>query len=405
MPTLLQINVVANWGSTGRIAEEIGQAAKAAGWESYMAYGRYNNPSKSHLVRIGSQWDVYVHYLLQRLFDIEGHCSIRATKRLIKKIDGIKPDVVHLHNIHDHYLNYEILFKYLAEKDIPVVWTQHDCWVFTGSCAYFSRIGCNEWKTGCNRCKVQKAYRINMASSNFQKKLSSFTSIPRMVIVPVSEWLDGLVKQSFLNKYESRVIHNGTDTAIFYPRKSKVNIKEKLNIRAKYILIGVASVWDKRKGLDDFVKLRNRLSQDGFAMILVGLSQKQIDGLPTGIIGISRTNSVDELAEYYSAADLFINPTFEDNFPTTNIEALACGTPVITYRTGGSPEAIDEHTGMIVEQGDVKALANAIHEMTSNGKGFYSDACRQRAEQCFNKFDRWREYVDLYNELINKNIS
>lgn len=404
MPTLLQINVVVNWGSTGRIAEEIGQVAIAGGWKSYIAYGRGTPKSKSHLIRIGSNWDMYMHGLQSRILDNHGLASQRATRKLITEIQEIKPDIVHLHNVHGYYLNYELLFQYLAGADIPVVWTLHDCWAFTGHCAYFTYVGCNQWKEGCFHCTRKKSYPasfvLDNAARNFELKKKSFTSVSRMTIVPVSDWLAGLVKESFLKQCSIHRIYNGVNLEVFSPKLNRFDIRKRIGVIQRYMLIGVASIWVSRKGLDDFMNLRKKLPLKEYAIVLVGLNKEQLQHLPEGIIGVSRTNSVDELAEYYSAADVFLNPTWEDNFPTTNLEALACGTPVITYRTGGSVEAVDEYAGMVVEQGYIDSLADAVRTITTRGKKHYSAACRQRAELYFNKTDRWKEYVDLYQSLI-----
>ena len=405
MPTLLQINVVANWGSTGRIAEEIGRVAMIHGWKSYIAYGRGTPQSKSQLIRIGNDRDMYWHGLQSRLFDNHGLASKRATRKFITRIKEIKPDVIHLHNVHGYYINYEILFEYLADAGIPIVWTFHDCWPFTGHCAYFTYNKCNQWTNGCMQCINKKvypaSYLFNRAARNYEKKKNAFTSVHSLTVVPVSDWLQNLVGRSFLGKFPIHRIYNGVDTQVFTPKDNRTDVRKSIGVTQRYMLIGVASIWGSRKGLADFVALRELLPFEEYAIVLVGLNKEQVQSLPQDVTGIFRTNSVDELADYYSAADVFVNPTWEDNFPTTNLEALACGTPVITYRTGGSVEAVDEHTGIVVEQGDIKILAQSVRTITTHGKQYYSAACRRRAEQYFNKTDRWNEYVDLYRSLIS----
>jgi len=397
MPKLLQINVTANWGSTGKIAEDIGKTAVANGWESYIAYGRDTQPtSLSHLIRIGNKWDMYYHGLQTRLFDRHGLASKRATRDFIEIVKRINPDVIHIHNIHGYYINYEILFEYLSIANKPIVWTLHDCWPFTGHCAYFDMANCEQWKTGCDTCEHQYVYpTANLCSNsakNYRKKIDAFTSVKNMMFVPVSDWLLGFLGESFLNKYPRMTIHNGIDTNIFAP----IRVEKKRNNR--FLIIGVASVWAERKGMKDFVELRKLLPTE-YDITLIGLNKEQIDSLPLGINGISRTNSLSELVEYYAVADIYVNPTYEDNFPTTNLEALACGTPVITYDTGGSPEAIDETTGIVVPQGDVKALAEAILKLRR--EPLSSEACRKRAEVYFDKDKCFKQYIDLYNELIS----
>lgn len=406
MPKLLQINVTANWGSTGRIAEEIGLLAISQGWDSYIAYGRGVPVSCSNLLRIGNDRDMRLHAVQSRLLDNHGLASKNATRQFVKQIEKIKPNIIHLHNIHGYYLNYPILFEYLACINIPIVWTLHDCWLYTGHCAHYSAIKCYRWKNSCYDCPQRKSYPTSLlmerSAKNFSAKKTAFTSLRNLTLIPVSNWLADDVKQSFLNNYQMKVIHNGIDIHTFTLHNIQKSV---LNLENKFLVIGVASVWSARKGLEDFIRLRNILSND-FQIVLIGLTDKQIKALPKGIIGINRTNSVEELADYYSVADVFVNPTWEDNFPTTNIEALACGTPVITYRTGGSVEAISSETGMIVEQGDLEGLSNAVQYICKKGKDTYQTACRERAVKYFNKNDRYQEYMDLYNQLlINKNLN
>lgn len=399
---ILQINSVINSGSTGRIAEEIGLKAMQNSWESYIAYGRNDSSSKSHKVKIGNNWDVTWHVLGTRLLDHHGFESRKATRDFIREIQHIRPNIIHLHNIHGYYLNMDIMFDYLKSTEIPVIWTLHDCWPMTGHCTHFSFVGCNKWKTHCEKCPQKKEYPasfwIDNSSKNFEHKKKLFTSVQNLTIVPVSNWLAEIVKDSFFNKYSIKVIHNGVDSEIFRPINiDKIKLKYRLN--DKFVVLGVANIWSKRKGLQDFIELQNSLKKDE-VIVLVGLPKEKINSLPNNIIGIERTENVKELAELYSAANVFVNPTWEDNFPTINLESLACGTPVITYRTGGSPESITYETGFIVEQGDLEGVRKAIDTIKQNGKSFYTNSCRERAINIFNKEDRYAEYIQLYEELL-----
>ena len=393
MSKLFQINVTANWGSTGKIAESIGISAIKQGWESYMAYGRYSNPSQLQLISIGTSLDTYWHYGMQRIMDNEGLCSVQATKKLVKKIQEIKPDVVQLHNIHDHYLNYRVLFEYLNQTDIKVVWTFHDCWAFTGHCFHFVTKGCEKWKTGCHHCPLRNEYPktlLDKSSRNYELKKKLFTANQNLTIVPCSEWMEGFVKESFFKDKKITTIHNGVDIDTFAPIPM-------LRRNDKFRIIAVSNVWNKEKGLFDIYKLREMLPDD-VEIIIVGLSAQQMDTLPIGIKGIQRTQNVQELVHLYNEADVLINPTYADTFPTVNLEALACGTPVITYQTGGSPEAVDEKTGIVVPQGDVEALADAICRLRE--KPLSAEDCRERAETLFNKNKCFEQYIDLYNQLL-----
>lgn len=398
MPTLLQINVTANWGSTGKIAEDIGKLAIEAGWESWIAYGRGEPVSKSNLIRIGNDWDMKLHAIQSRLLDNHGLASEKVTKDFISQIKKIKPDLIHLHNIHGYYLNYPLLFDFLKEYGAPIVWTLHDCWPFTGHCAYYDFAKCDRWQTECHDCPQLRSYPASLwhdrSKNNFRQKKKSFLGIENLTFVPVSDWLRKELSKSFLSHYPAVTIHNGIDLTVFTP--SDTLVKD----RSEKVILGVASVWDRRKGLDEFVKLR-KLLPNNYTIILVGLSQNQIATLPQGITGIRRTENVRQLTDLYSMADVFVNPTLEDNFPTTNLEALACGTPVITYDTGGSPEAIDEQTGIIVPYQNVDVLADKIRHICESAS-YNGFQCRQRAQMHYDKQIVFKEYITLYNNLVKK---
>lgn len=406
MPTLLQINVTANWGSTGKIAEQIGVVVQKHGWDSFIAYGRNMNPSNNKLIKIGSMVDVYEHFIENRSLDKEGLASRRSTNSLLKIIAQIKPDVVHLHNIHDHYLNYRKLFEYLNQTDIKVVWTFHDCWAFTGHCYHFVSVNCNKWQTECNKCPTRNKF-IDRSRENFLLKKSLFSANKNLTIVSCSEWMNELVKMSFLKEKRTLVIHNGVDLNIFKPTSiSKQNEGKEpcmsLNDKAlqrKFKIIAVSNIWLPYKGLNDIFKLQEMLP-DNYEFIIVGLKAKQVKNLPSGIRGIQRTTNVQELVGLYNEADVLINPTYSDTFPTVNLEALACGTPVITYQTGGSPEAIDAKTGVVVEQGNLKKLAETIVNIIN--KPLKSWECRKRAEDHFDKDKCFEKYIDLYESIIER---
>ena len=397
MPTVLQINSCANWGSTGKIAEQINLAAANYGWNTYIAYGRSVNPSQSKLIHVGNLASQAIALTEARLLDNDGLSSRIATKRFVKKIKEINPNIIHLHNLHGYYINYKILFEYLNGVNIPIVWTLHDCWSFTGHCGHFVVVNCEKWKSHCAICPLKKAYPASLwldkSANNYDLKRRLFPSNKNLHIVAVSEWMAGLVKQSYLKDVDIRVINNGVNVDVFRPI-----ITEKSN---KFNILGVSSVWTQSKGLYDFYRLRDILDEDRYDITLVGLSNDQIKVLPKGINGVARTNSVEELVRYYNMADVFINPTYCDTFPTTNLEALSCGTPVITYRTGGSPESITSEVGEVVEQGNIQCLCKAIYTIQNKGKQNYSTVCRNRAERFYNKEDRFKEYIVLYDELLH----
>jgi len=401
---ILQINTAVNSGSTGRIAEDIGLAAMSAGYHSFIAAGFTNRPSQSEVISIGSGWDKKIHGLKTRLFDRHGFGSANATRALVKQMAEINPGVIHIHNIHGYYINIKILFNYLKKVQKPVVWTFHDCWPFTGHCSYFDRYSCVKWQTGCFACPNKKGYPaswgLDNSKKNYHDKKRIFNGMENLHIVTPSRWLAEHVKNSFLSAYPVHVFHNGINIETFKPVATE-DVVRKYSLPDKRIILGIASTWDRRKGLDDFISI-SKIISNGEQIVLVGLSEKQREGLPPNITGISRTENIQELAALYSAASVFVNPTYVDNFPTTNIESLACGTPVITYNTGGSPEAIDGQTGCVVEKGDIKGLAAAIKKVMEKGKAHYSPLCRARAVKLFNKEDRYSDYLKLYEKIVTQ---
>lgn len=400
---VLQINTTVNSGSTGRIAENIGKVLINKGHESYIAYGRGNSLSASELIRVGNEWDVIGHGIKSHLFDRHGFGTRKATETLIQQIKEIQPDLIHLHNVHGYYLNIGVLFNYLKFAGLPIVWTLHDCWSFTGHCSYFDFQNCFRWQTVCFNCPNKHAYPkswlLDNSKNNYQKKKILFTGLDNLLFVTPSQWLSSHLSNSFLEAYPAKVIHNGIDLSVFRPLENE-DIRYRYGKGRHKIILGVASIWDRRKGFDAFIQLAKKIDNSDI-IILVGLNKKQMKNLPKEIIGIERTENIQELAELYSAADVFINPTWVDNFPTTNIEALACGTPVVTYNTGGSPEAIDQHTGKVVAKGDVAGLWEAVKEILHNGKNIYTVPCRNRAEQLFDGRKRYMDYIELYSQMID----
>lgn len=395
---LLQINVVANSASTGRITEGIGISAMSCGFKSYVAYGRWANPSQSELITIGSRKDYLWHGVESRIFDNHGHASRRATADFLKTVEKISPDIIHLHNIHGYYLNYPMLFEFLAKAKIPVVWTLHDCWPFTGHCAYYDYCGCNRWKTQCHHCPQKKAFPASFlfdrSRKNYADKKHFFTLPKNMTIVPVSKWLSDQVADSFLKDYPREVIYNGIDTDVFRPYNQN-EMKAQFGWQGKKILLGVASTWSPRKGLEDFISLSQELPSE-YRIVLVGVNDKQKKNLPPNITAISKTESTAELAQLYSAADVFVNPTWEDNYPTTNLEAISCGTPVVTYHTGGSPESVKENNGAVVAKGNLSQLKEAVTNIRKD-----TASCREYALKHFRMQDRFGEYVELYKQILN----
>ncbi len=393
---IFQINSVAGIRSTGRICTDIAKLLFERGHECKIAFGRENAPDfcREYTVKVGTKIGAYARFARGLALDDHGKGARSATEKLIKELDAFKPDLVHLHNIHGYYLNVELLFKHLKKIGVPVVFTLHDCWTFTGHCAYFDFVGCERWRTGCFGCPALGEYPPSLlrdrSKKNYREKKEIFTSLDNLTLVTPSKWLATLAKESYLGKYDIRVINNGIDLSVFKPTPS--DILTRLGLCGKKILLGVASVWERRKGLSDFLELAKMIDDDTH-IILVGLNKKQIASLPKNVLGIERTNSQRELAELYSAADVFVNPTYEDNFPTVNMEARACGTPVVTYRTGGCVECVDENYCKIVEKGDTGALLLAINEV-KKCEGINADE--------FDKNEKYLEYLALYEQILSR---
>lgn len=403
---LLQICVEGNTGSTGTIAESIGQFVINHGGESFIAFGRYPRPSSSELIKIGNNFDLICHGLQTRIIGRHGLGSKQATKHLINKILEIRPNIIQLHHIHGYYINYQILFEFLRYSNIPVVWIFHDCWAFTGHCTYFERVACEKWKSECLECPQTHEYPRSLffdrSQEDFRLKKALFTSIPNLTIISVSKWLNKLVDQSFLKEVKHTHIYNGIDTTFFSPSVSVDYIKSKHGLHGKFIILGVATTWDKRKGLLDFVELSKYLLESE-VILLVGLSQDQIEALPDNIIGLPRTDNRSELVDLYSAADVFANLSVEETFGLTTVEAMSCGTPVVVYDSSASPELVSNETGIVVPRQNIQSVLKALRDVKFEGKHSYSSNCRSHVIDKFNSQDRHLDYYNLYLSLISSN--
>ena len=390
--TLIQINAVP-YGSTGSIMFSLADIMESRGHEVLCTTGfTWKGCDRPDYVMTSGIVEKSVHTWLARITGKTGGFSTLATWRLLRRLDKLKPDLIHLHNLHGWFLNLPMLFRYIKKHDIPVVWTLHDCWSFTGHCPHFAMACCDRWKTGCGSCDKHYLYPetfFDCSKTNWRRKKKWFTGVNNLTIVTPSEWMAEQVRQSFLGEYPVRVINNGIDLNVFKPDPdAKKN--------EKFTLLGVSYDWDNKKGLDVFLELANRLD-DRFQIVLVGTNDTVDRLLPGNIRSIHRTQNPAELAKLYSEADLLVNPTREDTSPTVNMEALACGTPVLTFRTGGSPEILDEHCGVVVPCGDVDAMEAAIYRLAENPIGH--KPCLDRAKG-FDKVERFEEYVRLYGEIV-----
>jgi len=409
MKKLLQINpVVRENTSTGKIMRELGNLALAAGWESYIAYSRARDGIPAHsskLVPVGNRFDLALHWLATRIFDAHGLASRRATKQLIRRISEIDPDIVHIHNVHGYFLHYPTLCRFLAERGKPVIWTAHDCWLFTGHCYHYAAAGCYRWETGCHDCPQKKAfpasYVFDRSRSNYRDKRKALTGIPSLTVVAVSEWMRGQIARSFLKDIPCRVIPNGIDLDTFQPRHDPM-VRERYGITRPFYYLAVASLWIPEKGITDLIALSSLLDKDEQLVMVGSIPESWQKRLPQNIVCIRRTSDAQALATLYTEALALVNPTWQDNYPTVNLEAIACGTPVVTYRTGGSVESVTVESGFIVEQGDVPALADRLHQIRKKGPAAWESPCREHALRHFSKQARFQDYIQLYEDLATR---
>lgn len=388
---IVQINTSCGRGSTGKICVSISELLTQNGIENYILFS-HNTNGYSLGISCSNRKYIKFQALKSRLWGNYGFNSNSATKRMVAELERIQPDIVHIHNIHGHDCNLEKLLGYLKKKNIKVYWTLHDCWNFTGYCTYFSLENCDKWKNGCHNCGLSRSYSwfFDRSSALYKKKKEAVEGLDLTIITP-SQWLADLVRQSFLREFPVEVINNGIDLKLF--KQSASNYRAKNQLENKKIILGVANEWETRKGLDVFIELSKRLPDD-YTIVLVGTNDEIDKILPTNIVSIHRTNNQQELAEIYTAADVFVNPTREDNYPTVNMEAIACGTPVVTFRTGGSPEMLDETCGSVVDCDDIDALEKEIIHICET-RPYSAEACEKHSK-AFDQNERFMEYVSLY---------
>ena len=401
---IVEINTC-NFGSTGNIMLQVAEIAKKRGHKVWMAYPKYKmNLSKQvdNCIYIGNDTAFSIHKKIAAYLGLNGCGSFFSTLRFLREIDRLEPDLIQLHNLHNCYINLPLLFMYLKKKNISVVWTLHDCWSMTGQCTYFDMVKCQKWKNGCYECQQIHLYpssHVDQTRLMWNLKRNWFCGIKRLTLVTPSRWLAERVKESYLKNYPVQVIYNGIDLDVFKFRSN--DIRKKYNIPDNvYILLGVAFGWGARKGLDVFIELSRRFASKPYQIILVGTDDKIDQSLPSNIISIHRTQNQIELAEIYSAADVFVNPTREEVLGLVNIEANACGTPVVTFNSGGSPECISERSGSIVDQDDIDGLEKTIIGICER-KPFSRETCRRQAE-LFDMNTKFSEYLTLYEASHQK---
>lgn len=397
---VLQINTVCGILSTGRICTDLAEILEKEGHECKIAYGRMSVPEqyKKYAIKTGNSLSLKLDAVFTRFFDSAGLNSNFATKKLIKEIKAFGPDIIHLHNLHGYYINVKILFNFLLEYNKPVVWTLHDCWTYTGHCAHFTAIGCNKWKTECAKCPNIKTYPkslfLDRSTRNHKLKKKLFTSLNNVTIITPSKWLAEVTRQSFMGKYNIYPIPNGVDLKVF--KATKGNFRQKYGLENKKIILGVASAWGKNKGLGEFAALAKELGQD-FKVVLVGVGDELAKTLPEEILTIPRTHSVEELAEIYTAADVFLNPSRQETMGLTTVEAMACGTPVVTSNLTAVPEVVTADSGVVCENVEIETIKNAIINVLDHE---YPNT-RKCAEE-YEKSAQYQKYIAIYKSLFKE---
>ena len=404
---VLQINAVNKISSTGRNAYELSEYLWDNGHECINAYSKGVSVDKAREFVIGSGWDTKFHGLLSRIFGTQGYFSKSATKKLLHFMDNYKPNIVVLNNLHGNFINLPLLLKYLAKNDIATVAVLHDCWFFTGKCCHYTVDGCYKWQDKCGNCPALKKYNKSWLFDRTAKMLSDkkklFGAIPRLAVVGVSDWLINEAKKApvFENAKVFKRIYNWIDTETFKPQNTD-ELRESLGFRDKKVILSVASGWSKEKGIDTILELSEKLNSDE-KLLLVGNLPSGI-GLNKNIIHIPATNSVEELARYYSLADVFFQPSLEETFGKVTAEALSCGTPAVCFNSTANPELVGDGCGAVAKIGNTNDMLLKIREVLGNGKDFYSENCRAFAEKNFNKQNNLHEYVKLFNQLLGEDL-
>lgn len=392
---IVQINATCGIGSTGKICTGISGLMNQNDIENYILFSSRTNGDPLGIPCSDDRY-LRIQALKSRLLGNYGFNSKRATGQMIRELERIGPDVVHLHNIHGHDCDLELLFSWFRKNHTKLIWTFHDCWAFTACCPHFTMVKCEKWKTRCSNCIQRREYSwfFDRSSVLFEKKKRLFSGLDLTIVTP-SRWLAGLVKESFLKDHPVKVVNNGIDLEVFQPVQS--DFRSRYALEGKKLLLGVSFGWGVKKGLDVFLELARRLPEE-YRIVLVGTDPQVDKLLPERIISIHRTQNQRELAEIYSAADVFVNPTREDNYPTVNMESLACGTPVLTFRTGGSPEIIDETCGAVVDCDDVDAMEKEILRICEE-RPYTKNDCLKKAAS-FDQKERFKEYLELYERIV-----
>lgn len=394
---VLFVNLVYGVGSTGKIIADMMEVLKRSGHDARVLYGAGEKSDDPDAVRVSGKPGYYFHNAVSRFTDHAGLYSRAATRKLIREIRAFSPDVIHLHTLHGFYVNYEMLFRFLKQAGVPVIWTLHDCWAFTGHCTYFSQANCTQWQTLCQDCRLlcryPHCYGRGDVTRNYLRKKAAFTGVENLTLTTPSQWLAEQAAHSFLRDYPCVVVPNGIDRAVFRPQPS--DLRAAYHLQDKKIVLGVANAWNARKGLPDMLALAERLGA-AYQVVLIGLTERQLPHIPPNVLGLLRTADRTELARWYTAADVFVNPTYDETFGLTTVEAQACGTPAVVYATDGCPETLLTEDSVLVAQGDREALVRAVREVAQRGVRVDDHAADR-----LDKDRAYEKYVRLYERVCS----
>lgn len=395
---VLNINAVYGAGSTGVIVHDIHKLLLKNGVESYVAYSTSYSKRVENGYQIGGKIGKKLHAFLCRINGKQAYFSRHSTKKFIRYIEKINPDIVNLHNLHSNYINLNMFLKHLAEKDIKTVVTLHDCWFFTGGCFHYTNEGCFKWKEACGNCPKKKkdtpAFLFDCSAKILKDRKTCFGAFKNLTAVGVSDWITNESKTIFK---EAITIHNGVDTETFSDVQS--DIRKSLNIEGKFVILGPASKWLASHNMEALKTLRNSFSSDT-EIILFGCPSGA--NLPQGVRGISFIRDAEKLAEVYSSADVFANVTREDSLPTINLEAQSAGTPVVTYDATGAKETVNGECGFSVETGNIEEMIEKIRFIKEKGRDFFKEDCRNWILAEYDREKNYLKYLELYRKLAEE---
>lgn len=398
---VVQINGVRQKGSTGKIVTDISNLMDLEAIENYIVYSGYRETKAPNSIPMGGFVNVKAHQLLGYVFGNTGFHSSFRTWKMLSLLKKMKPDVVHLHNLHGYFINIKLLLNFLKIQNIPTVWTLHDCWVLTGHCTHFDHVECDKWQANCQHCPQVKRFPYSLLLDRSKKlhqlKKALLMDFDKLQVVTVSNWLQEIVKKSYLASKSMVVIPNGVNLDVFHPQ-ADLNKRIQYAIEDKFVILGVSNTWGIRKGLDKFIRLSSMIPND-WKIVLLGLSAEQIKGLPHSIIGIQRTKDMKELKDWYCAADVFVSLSLEETMGLVVVEAMACGTPIVVYDTTASPELVGQDCGYIVSHNNIDELLEALGKIKKNGKKKYSQNCIDHVCKNYDKEKNYRRYFDLYARI------